>query len=167
MRLRWIITFVVLVSSAGLCVVDAQSQIVDLTRSRYSAAAYYDYGEPGDVTVLVNVWGTVRYPGLYEIPKGTTLSVLFSLAGGPQVTVRPKKNQRTVTARLIRGSNDDPVFESEMANEILAFGADVEVMEGDVLTVETVERVGIGWRDIFPVVAAIASVTLAVERLAR
>src|SRR5690554_7804228 len=43
---------------------DARAQVTDLDRSRYSPAAYYNYSEPGDVTILVSVWGTVRNPGL-------------------------------------------------------------------------------------------------------
>jgi hypothetical protein len=53
-----------------------------------------------------------------------------------------------------------------MQNEILSLTPDPVLVAGDVLTVDTVERAGLTWRDVFPVVAAVASVTLAVERLA-
>src|SRR5690606_15204560 len=165
MRIRWTgmaFAFALALISAA----PADAQIADLVRSRYSPAAYYNYGEPGDVTILVSVWGTVRNPGLYEIPAETTLGVLFSLAGGPAVTSRRKQDRRTVTARLLRGSAQDVAFEIEMQNEILALSPDPVLVAGDVLTVDTVERAGLSWRDVFPVVAAVASVTLAVERLA-
>ncbi len=144
----------------------ADAQVVDLIRSRYSPAAYYNYTEQGDVTILVSVWGTVRNPGLYEVPQGTTLSVLFSLAGGPQASPRQSKNKRWINARLVRGRTQDVVFETTMENAILSLDDDPEILAGDLLTVETVERAGLSWRDVFPVVAAVASVTLAVERLA-
>lgn len=164
MRIRWTgMAFVFAVASMGAARADAQ--IVDLTRSRYSPAAYYNYAETGDVTILVSVWGTVRNPGLYEIPAETTLSVLFSLAGGPAVTSRRKQDKRTVTARLLRGPAQDVAFEIEMENEILSLSPDPVLEAGDVLTVDTVQRAGLSWRDVFPVVAAVASVTLAVERL--
>ena len=165
MRIRWIGTAFVFALALAVAA-PADAQVTELIRSRYSPAAYYNYGEPGDVTILVSVWGTVRNPGLYEIPTETTLSVLFSLAGGPQVAVRRKQDRRTVTARLLRGPAQDIAFETEMQNEILSLSPDPVLVAGDVLTVDTVERAGLTWRDVFPVVAAVASVTLAVERLA-
>ena len=47
-----------------------------------------------------------------------------------------------------RGEDDDPVL-----------------ADGDVIAIESVVKQGFSWRDLFPVVAAVASVTLAVERL--
>lgn len=142
------------------------AQVVDLIRSRYSPAAYYNYTEQGDVTILVSVWGTVRNPGLYEVPQGTSLTTLFSLAGGPQASPRQSKNKRWINARLLRGRSQEVVFETTMENSILSLDDDPEILAGDLLTVETVERAGLSWRDVFPVVAAVASVALAVERLA-
>ena len=143
----------------------ANAQIIDFERSRYSPAAYYNYSEQGDVTILVNVWGTVRNPGLYEIPAGSTMSTLFSLAGGPRVDPRDTKTRRTVTARLIRGGQVQ--LETVMENEILALHEDPVLIEGDMITSETVLKRGVTWRDLFPVVAAVASVALAVERISR
>jgi len=160
--------FSALTVAAALClfVADkADAQVIDLERSRYSPAAYYNYGEQGDITVIVNVWGTVRNPGLYEVTKGTTLSTLFSLAGGPLVTARPKSTTRRVTLKLTRGVAQEKVLDFTMENQVLALETDPILETGDVLTVETVERRGFSWRDVFPVVAAVASVALAAERL--
>lgn len=149
---------------------DAGAQVPsELERSRYSPAAYYHYAEPGDVTILVNVWGTVRNPGLYEVPRGTTLSTLFSVAGGPSVAQRTQRQTRTIEVRLVRndGGVRRPVFESVMENDIAVASEDPVLQEGDVLTVETVLRQGFSWRDIFPVVGAAASMALIIERLTR
>ncbi|NNE35552.1 MAG: hypothetical protein HKN13_09955 [Rhodothermales bacterium] len=139
--------------------------MIDLERSRYSPAAYYNYGEPGDITVLVNVWGTVKNPGLYEVTKGTTLSTLFSLAGGPLVASRTRSTRRSVTLRMTRGPRQETITEFVMENQVLALREDPELVTGDVVTVETVERRRISWRDIVPIVAAVASVALAVDRV--
>lgn len=141
----------------------SNAQVIDFERSRYSPAAYYNYSEQGDVTILVNVWGTVRNPGMYEVPTGTTMSALFSLAGGPRVDPRDTRTRRTVTARLIREGNI--MLETVMENEILSLDSDPVLAEGDMITSETVLKRGLSWRDIFPVVAAVASVALAVERI--
>ena len=146
----------------------AQAQIVsDFERSRYSPAAYYHYAEPGDVTILANIWGTVRNPGLYEIPSGTRLSTLLSVAGGPAAGPRNRREDRTISIRLYRVENAQRVviFEDVMENEIFASAEDPVLQEGDVLTVETIVRQRFSWRDLFPVIAAVASVALAVERV--
>lgn len=149
---------------------DAAGQsITDLDRSRYSPAAYYNYSESGDVTMIVNVWGTVRNPGLYEIPRGTTLSHLLSLSGGPIVAPREEREDRTIQVRLYRteGSTRQVIFETEMRNEVIASVDDLSLQEGDVITVETVVDRRFSWRDVFPIIAAIGTVAIAIERIAR
>lgn len=138
-------------------------------RSRYGAASYYNYSDPADVTILVNVWGTVRNPGLYEIPQGTSLSHLLSLSGGPIVSPRSRGHDRTIEVRLFRpeAGSRDVIFAMEMENEVIATRSDPALREGDVVTVETVTRERLRWRHIFPVIAAIGTVTIAVERLSR
>jgi hypothetical protein len=145
----------------------SSAQVIDLERSRYSPAAYYNYGEPGDITVMASVWGTVRFPGLYEVTKGTTLGTLFSLAGGPQINARERTDDRNVSIRLTRGVAQETVLEVQMENQVLSLKNDPVLETGDVLTVDTVERRGFSWRDVFPIVAAVASIALAVERVAR
>lgn len=149
---------------------DAKAQATnELERSRYSPAAYYNYSEPGDVTVLVNVWGTVRNPGLYEVPRGTTLSTLFSVAGGPSIAQRRRRETRTIEVRLVRndGAERRPIFHSVMENEVVVADDDPVLQEGDVLTVETVTRQQLSWRDLFPVIGAAASMALIIERVTR
>lgn len=159
-----------LLTSAALLLalpVSAQN-LSDFERSRYSPASYYNYSEPADVTILVNVWGTVRNPGLYEIPQGTTLSHLLSLSGGPIVAPRQVRQDRTIQVRLFRpnGAGRELLWETEMENELTAADDDLTVQEGDVVTVETVVRQRFSWRDVFSVVAAVGTVAIAIERLA-
>lgn len=136
-------------------------------RSRLSSAAYYNYAEMGEITVTAQVLGTVRYPGLYEVPVGTTFSALLAVSGGPQIDARPRQNKRTVTVSLYRFSSGERrlVKKSEATNGLDVEGADPVIEAGDILVVDTVIRQGIQWRDVFPIVGAIASVTLIIERL--
>ena len=48
-----------------------------------SSQANYYYAKPGDLTILVNIWGHVHRPGRYEVSSSTDLIQLLSLAGGP------------------------------------------------------------------------------------
>lgn len=140
----------------------------DLERSRFNTAAYYNYAETGDVTMRVHVWGGVRNPGLYEIPQGTRMSTLFSLAGGPAFLERREKDTRTVLVRLSRqqGTGREIAYEATMQNQLVVTAEDPVLLEGDVLTAEAVVKQGFTWRDIIPVVNTIALIALAIERFA-
>ncbi|HET6568259.1 MAG TPA: SLBB domain-containing protein [Rhodothermales bacterium] len=147
----------------------AQSPVNDFERSRYSTAAYYSYAEPGDVTIRVNVWGTVRNPGLYEVPRQTHLSTLLSLAGGPEVTPLSDRSRRRIIVRLTRPQDGrlGTIYEASMKDQVLATRENPLLQEGDVLTVETVLHQRLSWRDFAPIVSAVSSVGLAIFYLGR
>jgi hypothetical protein len=165
---RFILLVCVGLTCAG--VEEAQGQsLTDIERSRFSPAAFYNYAEAGDVTMLTNVWGSVQNPGLYQVPTGTHLSTLLSVAGGPAVGTRSQVEDRTIRVRLFRESNGQRlvVYETTMMNEIIVSAEDPVLEEGDILAVETIVRRRFSWRDAFPIVAAVASVALAIERVSR
>ncbi|GIV62070.1 MAG: hypothetical protein KatS3mg044_0936 [Rhodothermaceae bacterium] len=144
--------------------------LMDYERSRYASAAYYRYYDGGDATILVNVWGSVRSPGLYEIPVGTRLSTLVSLSGGPDMATNASlQANRTISIRLIREEAGErrPIFESVMKNEVLVADEDPVLQEGDVLVLETKLRPKLIWKDAFSIVAALGTVALAIERITR
>ncbi len=146
----------------------SNAQIQAEERSRMSVAAYYNYSDPGDVTIIVHVWGAITYPGLYEIPRNTTLSHLVSLAGGPALGARSRRSKRVLSLRLYRNINGSPqsvVFQEQMENSIAVSEEDPILLAGDILTVESVTRTSFSYRDLFPIIAAVASVSLIVDRL--
>ena len=65
------------------------------------------------------------------------------------------------------GERENAVFESVMENEILILDDDPILQEGDVMTVEVLVQQRFSLRDVFPIVAAIASLTLAIDRVTR
>jgi len=145
-------------------------RITDFERSRFAPASFYNYSEAGDVTILVNVWGSVRTPGLYKIPTGTLLSTLLSLSGGPDLAVNfTSRSNREITMRLLRSEGDQRVliFDEVMEDEVVVPVQDPLLADGDVLTVETKLKQKFSLRDLFPIVAAIGTVALAIERISR
>ena len=154
--------FILLVIMAG----DAIAQVVDLDRSRLSQAAYYNYSEEGDITIKVHVWGAVRFPGLYEIPRGSKLSELVSLAGGPQFAERTRRATRTVNIQLHRpdGLEKPVIYNIEMENQIVVDGEDPTVEDGDILSFKSVVTQGFRWRDLFPVVSMLGTIVLIIDR---
>lgn len=150
-------------------IASAQAPTPDFDRSRYSPASYYNYSQPGDITIHVNVWGTVRNPGLYEVPQQTTLSTLFSLAGGPAVTPRDRREERSIKIRLTRRQGDTPVviFENTMEDGIFATREDPILQAGDVLTVETITHRPFSWREALPIISTAASVGIMITYFLR
>jgi hypothetical protein len=134
--------------------------------TRSNIAAYYYYAEPGDLTMQVNVWGTVRYPGRYEVKNGTDLGQLLSYAGGPQLQRRRKQDEQIITVRVSR-TNDQRrqiIYETEIDSMITSSAEYPVMQEGDVITVEAVEDPGFTWQDIVGVVGSAASIGLLIVR---
>ena len=92
-----------------------------------STAAFYKFADPTDITIEVKVWGSVQYPGLYEVRQGTRLSTLLTLAGGP-VGGSDSRMRRTYTIRVWRPQPNSGVYEAisetRMENEIAMLGDD-------------------------------------------
>ena len=151
----------------GLSVAPSYGQDPALDRYRASAAAYYNYSDPGDVTIRVHVWGAMRHTGLYNIPRETHLSELISLAGGPQLAERSRRSRRNVVIELHRltPAGTDVVLTMAMENELVLLPSDPLLQHGDVLTVKAVTRRTFGVRDIFPIISAAATIALLVDRL--
>ena len=140
------------------------AQVLDeFDRSRSSVAAFFNYSEPGDVTMTVNVWGNVRYPGVYEVPTDTRLNRLFALAGGPDVQERSARERKTLTYRLVRGSQ--VIAFQTMEESLESLIEDVSLQDGDVLMVDVEIQQRFSWRDFIPVVNAIGVLALAFERI--
>lgn len=158
-----ILAFAILASP----VLISQAQIVDLDRSRLSQAAYYNYSEPGDVTIKVHVWGAVRFPGLYEVPRGTVFSELLSLSGGPQFPERGRRATRVLGLQLDRrstgGLDMETAYKTEMTNRVRMSNDDIPLMNGDILTLESTYSRGFQWRDLFPVISTVGTLILIID----
>lgn len=61
---------------------------------------YYNYGDKEKVNINVYVWGTIRVPGKYLVPQGTTLLELITLCGGPL------NESKLEDIRIVRVKND-------------------------------------------------------------
>ena len=159
-------------ASLLLCLfaIAAHGQILDeLQYSRLNTAAYYNYSQKGDVTIHVHVWGAFRFPGLYEIPRGTTVSEVISLAGGPLFPERERRSMRLVSLKVHRkdldGFTRNVVFQDDMENEIVVSENDISLQEQDVLGAEVVVRRTFSFRDLFPIISAAATLALLVDRI--
>ena len=81
----------------------------------------FNYGDKDKVNIEVSVWGYVKYPGKYIVPKGTTLVDLVSYSGGPLVDAkledirlfRPKNDTLNITEDEMIKINYNDIFWSE------------------------------------------------------
>jgi hypothetical protein len=143
----------------------AQSR--DISQSQANYAAFYSYYEPGDLTIRVSAWGAVRFPGLYEIPRGTSLQSLFSLSGGPQFGERERRSKRNMTIELFRTVDGERqmIFRQEMENDITAIDSNPVLSDGDILSVQAVTRRTFSVRDIFPILSAALTTVILIDNL--
>ena len=109
--------------------------------SNLGSAAYYKYTLPGDVPVVVSIWGTVRFTGRYELKRGSTLGDAVSLAGGPiERGIAVGQTDRAITVTLSRQRLDgrEIVFQSELSS-VLESESNLPVLnEGDVVYINTI-----------------------------
>jgi hypothetical protein len=48
----------------------------------YTTGGFFDFSEKNKVNIEVNVWGFIKNPGKYIIPKGSTFQDIISYTGG-------------------------------------------------------------------------------------
>jgi hypothetical protein len=69
---------------------------------------FYNYGDKDGVNIYVNIWGYVKFPGKYLIPKGSNIVDLISYSGGPLTDATLED------IRLFRPKNDSlGIFKDE------------------------------------------------------
>lgn len=72
--------------------------------------AQYQIGSGDELLIKVNVWGFVRIPGQYLVPRDTDLVSLISYAGGPTENAKVSDIKLVRTTHLGQnGSNGDPL----------------------------------------------------------
>ncbi|MFV1980317.1 MAG: hypothetical protein ACC655_04120 [Rhodothermia bacterium] len=128
----------------GLCAVGplvAQISINPNRMSTVASAAYYKYTLPGDVAVIINIWGTIRFSGRYELKRGSTLGDAVSLAGGPlERGVQAGSVDRAITVTLSRQRFDrrEIIFQAELSSVLESESLLPVLSEGDVIYINTI-----------------------------
>ncbi len=127
-----------------------------------SAASYYYISKPGELTMQVNIWGSVRNPGRYEVPTSTDLVQLVSFAGGPTTDAEIDEVQVIHTPKM-----GEPIDRDKIVVDL----SKLNQMDPSKLTLRPGDTIFIdhsGWasfRDILTVVTAAAVITSAVANV--
>jgi hypothetical protein len=138
-----------------------------------TSQAYFVHAVPGEATIRVFVWGTVRLPGTYEVGTASNLGDVLSLAGGPLLTPLRQTDaidvDRTISIRLYRLEGDRRIvlYEAPLDEMVAATEPYPVLREGDVIEVQTdeVETRRWTWRETLTIVGAVATSVIAVSQL--
>jgi len=138
--------------------------------------ANYVFTQRGDVPMHVSVWGAVRLGGRYEIPDGTELGQLLSLAGGPGADVRgfiavadrggrqqQLRGRTHIRVSRHTGGTNEIVLESRLDNLLEGDMRNFRLQDGDVVMIDQVQRFNF-W-DALGIVSVSASVILLLDRI--
>lgn len=147
----------------------ASGQSLDRLAETKSNVAYFYHARPGEATVQVALWGTVARPGIYEVPLGTDLDKLLTMAGGAPIQARREGTDATITVRLFRQASSlrTAVYEATLDEMLARPGRYPALQDDDVVVVETTLEEGFQWRDALAIIGSVASVVLVVDRLIR
>ena len=130
--------------------------------------AVYRFAEPGQPVIAVDLWGSIRQTGRYFIPPEMGLLDLITLAGGPAAQPETDQVIRETTVELSRADSTSRtiVFTSQLEALTSGEAQPPPLRSGDVVTVRTTLERRFEWTDALSVVAAVASVTLVILRIA-
>ncbi len=134
----------------------------------------YVYTKRGDLPIHVSIWGSVRAPGRYEIPDGTSLGDFLSLAGGPGFDTRGFAIGDQSSSRQMRGkthirlSRETPqgvriILESRIDNLLQENIRSFKIQDGDILMVDMVRTFNL--MDLILLISSSASVILLLDRI--
>ncbi len=149
----------------------AQTTMPSEERSRYGAGGVYRYVDLGERFISVGTYGSVPFPGLYEVPVGTDVNTLMSMAGGAKLPWdRREQDTRTVYFKLFRDGPDGQsvlFYEYHMEDVLSSIPVDIVLQSGDVITVDSVVEQGFVWRDYLPLASVGISAILLIVQLIR
>lgn len=127
-----------------------------------SAASYYYISKPGELTMQVNIWGSIRNPGRYEVPSSTDLIQLLSYAGGPNPDASMDDVRLTRTVRK-EGTVTREQFYLDLDDLSQVDDSKLVLNPGDTIFIDRT-----GWssfRDYLTVVTTAAIITTAVANV--
>jgi hypothetical protein len=131
--------------------------------------AFYNFSDKNGVNIEVNIWGYIKNPGKYLIPKGSTFIDLVSYAGGPYTEsnlediriLRLKNDSLKIKENTIININYNDLLWEEKANPINKNNP--VLLPGDIVVFPGHPRYF--WRDNISLIASISATIVSVATL--
>ncbi|MEM8556261.1 MAG: hypothetical protein AAGG50_00305 [Bacteroidota bacterium] len=125
-------------------------------------AAVFSYVPPGIPAMEVDLWGAIRQPGRYRVPRTMELLDVLSLAGGPVIGTDEEGRTQEAIVRVSRdgASGRDLIFEAQLADVERGTMVPPDMLEDDIVSVQVRVRARLYWRDVLSVTTSVAALTL-------
>ena len=138
MNIKIFLTLVFVISFHALLYSQDDIQIGNpygITNNRYNGGVF-DYSDPSNVNIKVQLWGYVRYPGYYIVPAGISINELISFGGGPTEDallddIRVAKFKEGSQTVMLKYNYDDLMWKDNIETQINY----VRLEAGDVIVV--------------------------------
>ena len=121
---------------------------------------------PGAATIEISAFGDMSHPGIYVLEEGASLAFLLALTGGSDTFNQPGVRYiKTVRRFRNTGGSQSMIYEAPM-EDVMAQVANAPVLsEGDVVTLEVIQKRKLDWRDIFTIIGPVLSTLLLIDQL--
>ena len=149
-------------------------------------AAQYFLGDKDEILISINIWGFVRKPGQYLVPRHTDLISLMSFAGGPIDGAKLSEVRIIRDATRYAGKNGDNAKNGKNGKQPRQAVVNVDVKRfietgrgglipplqaGDTIVIKESSghkfRNFLGFSSIIGILAAGASIAVIIDRVAR
>jgi hypothetical protein len=123
------------------------------------ATTNFRFAEPNELTIVVNLLGSVQRPGRYEISRSIDLTNLLSLAGGP--TDGANLDDIKITRMILKSATAERTeIGVNLSNLAKLNEADLVLRQGDVVFVG--RNSGVTFQEVLSYLTSAAVVTTAV-----
>lgn len=146
---------------------DAVAQEFGRIEETESTVAYFYHSRPGEATIQVSVWGSVPRTGIYEVPVGTEIDRLLTMAGGAPLSARSERQKVAITIRLYRVQNGsrEKIYEAPLDEMISTPESYPDIQDQDIMVIETITDERFTFREALSIVSTLGTLTLLGLRL--
>lgn len=166
-KIKYLIGTVVLILFTGLVNLNAQDALGQFTNQGIIKVA-----EPGQLADTLNLWGDIRNPGRYMVPRGTSIPELISYARGPITSASGEREVKGIEVFILRYSATESrelanVFRFKPNEPLPQELRTYDLQNNDTITIKVQRKRTIiqGLRNVTPFITLILSGVLAYDRL--
>ncbi len=174
--MKQIVTIVILFGGLVIAGTARAQDKIPLTQQYRLVEGIVQISNPGEESVLINLWGDVNAPGRFMVPTGTTLIELISFARGPasfrtgETTLDWSKLRIEVNvSRQSQELNSDEVvnFRFRYTQQLPSGMRDFILQENDFITLEVKRRPALVdyMRIAGPISTVVAAMILLIDKL--
>jgi len=151
----------------ALCIISAVTALSQDVPDQSRPVTYFKHVDPGQPSIIVNVWGDINAAGRYEVREGTGLLELIFLAGGPGEKVQNSREHRHSDILLSRKEGDvwKLITRLPLDDLMMPTQPDVGLQNEDIIKIETHVSAGFSWKDALTIIGTVGTLALIGDRI--